>query len=158
MAAARSAKNIRYEVFDLEKNALDGKAIRKQVTIHFSQTKDGPKEDLLIYIPRVLASRAGNSLAELFRQPHLDRRSGVSLQRSGTREHTKNNRPPTSHAGAARTWLKRLWPADSRLRPSAIRTSSRTSRGIVSGIRAVLQAGRPSRADDWERSEHGPSV
>ena len=44
-------KNIKYEVFDTDKNALDGKAIRKQVTIHFSEAKDGPKEDLLIYTP-----------------------------------------------------------------------------------------------------------
>jgi hypothetical protein len=43
--------NIRYKVFDLDKNALNDKAIRKQVTIYFSSRDDGPKEDLLIYIP-----------------------------------------------------------------------------------------------------------
>lgn len=44
-------KSIKYEVFDTDNNALNGKAIRKQVTIHLSPAKDGPKEDLLIYIP-----------------------------------------------------------------------------------------------------------
>ena len=43
--------NIRYKVFDLDKNALGGKTIRKQITIYFSSKDDGPKEDLLIYIP-----------------------------------------------------------------------------------------------------------
>ena len=38
-------------MFDTDKNALGGKAIRKQVTIHFSADKDGPSEDVLIYIP-----------------------------------------------------------------------------------------------------------
>ena len=44
-------KSIRHKIFDLDKNALGGKAIRKQVTIYFSPKDDGPKEDLLIYIP-----------------------------------------------------------------------------------------------------------
>lgn len=44
-------KSISYEVFDVDKNALGGKAIRKQVTIYFSSKKDGPKEDVLIYLP-----------------------------------------------------------------------------------------------------------
>ncbi|HVH86831.1 MAG TPA: hypothetical protein VM912_08905 [Terriglobales bacterium] len=42
---------IDFTVFDQEKNALGGKAIRKQVTIFFSPDKNGPKEDVLIYIP-----------------------------------------------------------------------------------------------------------
>ena len=42
---------LRYEVFDVDEHALAGKAVRKQVTIYFSSKKDGPKEDLLIYIP-----------------------------------------------------------------------------------------------------------
>lgn len=40
-----------FDVFDKGTPALDGKAIRKQVTIHFSPDKDGPKADLLIYLP-----------------------------------------------------------------------------------------------------------
>jgi hypothetical protein len=43
--------NLNYEVFDVDKNALNGKATRKQVTIYFSARKDGPREDLLIYFP-----------------------------------------------------------------------------------------------------------
>jgi hypothetical protein len=44
-------KKTKFEVFDVDKAALGGKAIRKQVTIYFSSKKDGPKADLLIYIP-----------------------------------------------------------------------------------------------------------
>ena len=47
----RAPKRIKFELLDIDKNALGGKAIRKQVTIHFSAKKDGPKADLLIYIP-----------------------------------------------------------------------------------------------------------
>jgi len=41
----------KFEVLDVDKSALGGKAVRKQVTIYFSSDKNGPKADLLIYIP-----------------------------------------------------------------------------------------------------------
>jgi len=44
-------KQLHYEVFDTDEHALNGQAIRKQITIYFSEKKDGPKEDLLLYIP-----------------------------------------------------------------------------------------------------------
>ena len=47
----KAPKHISYEVFDIDKTALGGKAVRKQVTIYFSENKNGPREDLLIYIP-----------------------------------------------------------------------------------------------------------
>lgn len=40
-----------FDVFDKGTPALDGKAIRRQVTIYFSSDKAGPKMDLLIYLP-----------------------------------------------------------------------------------------------------------
>lgn len=65
-------KKLNYEVFDSDPNALGGKAIRKQITIYFSERKDGPKEDLLLYIPKnarkpaptfLLLSFVGNQFA-----------------------------------------------------------------------------------------------
>jgi hypothetical protein len=40
-----------FDVFDKGTPAFDGKAIRKQVTIYFSAAKDGPRMDLLVYVP-----------------------------------------------------------------------------------------------------------
>src|SRR5215471_20920570 len=40
-----------YEAFDNDKNALNGLAVRKQISIYFSSRKDGPREDVLIYSP-----------------------------------------------------------------------------------------------------------
>src|ERR1017187_1009354 len=40
-----------FEVFDKGTPALDGKAIRRQVTVYFTKDKAGPKMDLLIYLP-----------------------------------------------------------------------------------------------------------
>ena len=44
-------KNMTFEVFDLERKALGGSATRKQVTVSFTGEKDGPKMDILIYLP-----------------------------------------------------------------------------------------------------------
>jgi len=44
-------KDMSFEVFEKGTPALDGKAVRRQVTICFSKDKAGPKMDLLIYLP-----------------------------------------------------------------------------------------------------------
>jgi len=44
-------KNMRFEIFDNEKNALGGKATRKQITVHITENNKEAKFDLLIYIP-----------------------------------------------------------------------------------------------------------
>src|SRR5436309_2471469 len=40
-----------FDVFDRGTPALEGKAVRRQVTIYFSADKAGPKMDLLLYLP-----------------------------------------------------------------------------------------------------------
>jgi hypothetical protein len=40
-----------FDLFDKGTPAFDGKAIRRQVTVHFSPVKSGPKMDLLVYLP-----------------------------------------------------------------------------------------------------------
>ena len=40
-----------FEVFDRTEGALDGKAVRKQVAVRFTGAADGPRMDLLVYLP-----------------------------------------------------------------------------------------------------------
>jgi len=40
-----------FKVFDESKTALNGKATRKQITVYFIGKEDGPKMDILLYIP-----------------------------------------------------------------------------------------------------------
>ncbi len=40
-----------FEVFDVDRHALNDTAVRKQVTLYFSARKDGPRADMLIYLP-----------------------------------------------------------------------------------------------------------
>lgn len=42
---------LRFKVFDETRGALGGKATRKQITIYFSADEQGPRMDLLLYVP-----------------------------------------------------------------------------------------------------------
>lgn len=44
-------KDMTFDVFDKGTPAMDGKAVRKQITIYFTADKEGPKEDLVLYLP-----------------------------------------------------------------------------------------------------------
>ena len=50
--------DMRFKVFDQDRNALGGKATRKQVTVFFNGKPDGPQMDILLYIPNHLKHRA----------------------------------------------------------------------------------------------------
>jgi (4-O-methyl)-D-glucuronate---lignin esterase len=45
------ASRTRFHHFDVDRNALGGRAIRKQITIHLTSLKTGPVETLLLYLP-----------------------------------------------------------------------------------------------------------
>lgn len=44
-------KDMSFDVFDKGTPAFNGTAIRRQITIYFSKDKNGPKEDLVLYLP-----------------------------------------------------------------------------------------------------------
>jgi len=45
-------KGMTFQIISVDANALDGKAIRKQVLINFTGRKEGPRIGLLIYLPK----------------------------------------------------------------------------------------------------------
>lgn len=44
-------KGMIFKVFEFDRNALNGKATRKQITVYFNGETDGPQMDILLYIP-----------------------------------------------------------------------------------------------------------
>ncbi len=92
---------LNYEVKSVEKSALEGKAIRKLVTVFFGEKPDAPKMDLLVYLPagakkpvpvilglsfagvHTVANDPGVPLAEQWvrdvKQPALEKSRGASI-------------------------------------------------------------------------------
>ena len=92
-----------------DRNALDGKAIRREVTIAFTENLDGPRMDLLIYLPRDAgpSRRAPAFLALNFGGNHtVHADPGIMLARGGRARPPvaprRSNRPPSRRADRRR--------------------------------------------------------
>ena len=92
------------EIFDLDRKALGGTAIRKQVSIDLTTNKVGPKEDLLVYIPAdavkpvpVILAINFNGNQSVINDPGIklpvlwDRRRGESTPAAATSRGTDTN-------------------------------------------------------------------
>ena len=51
-------KAMHWEVTSLDRDALDGKAVRKEITLWFTERKDGPNMRLLVYQPKSASAQA----------------------------------------------------------------------------------------------------
>ena len=58
--SAASPRKLNYEVTSEDRQALGGKAVRKQITIYFTDKSDGPRMNVLLYLP------AGRKAAPVF--------------------------------------------------------------------------------------------
>jgi hypothetical protein len=98
-----------------DKNALGGTAIRRQISILFTDTPDGPHMDLLVYLPRT-ADQAHPVPAFLglnFDGNHtIHSDPGITFSRGWMRNDARkgvvNNRSPESSRGAASS----RWPVE----------------------------------------------
>ena len=95
------AKKLRYRVFDTDDHALGGKAIRKQVTIYFGDDDNGPKEDLLLYLPANAKGRVPIFLTLNFSGNHaVVNDPGVKLAMVYDRRTHRRQQAPGSSRGA----------------------------------------------------------
>ena len=79
--------SVSFEQLDRDDNALDGKAVRKQITVHFSADKSGPSMEILLYLPKQVHSPGTDVCgAELRRQSGHPRGPGHPLSRSWMRD------------------------------------------------------------------------
>jgi hypothetical protein len=82
----------RFAVKSEDKQALNGTAIRREVTVFFSEKPDGPRMDLLLYLPKMAdaAARAPVFLGLNFRGNHtIHPDPGITLSRQWMRDNGK---------------------------------------------------------------------
>ena len=83
-------KNMASKVFDLERKALAGLATRKQVTVNFTGKKDGPKMDILIYLPNAVKTPVPTFVILNFGGNHtIHRDPAIKLSESWMRRGSK---------------------------------------------------------------------
>ena len=102
----KTAQNkLRFEVKSVDRQALGGKAIRKQVAVYFSARKDGPKMDLLVYLPAGAPKPAPVFLGLNFTGNHtVNADPGIQLGDvwvKGVKQHATEN----SRGVAASRWM-----------------------------------------------------
>ena len=103
---------LRFKKFDTDPNALGGKALRRQITVFFTDDDDGPSMDILLYRPRTKRA-VPVFLAYNFHGNHtVTNEVGIRLSKSWVRNSTekksKNNRATEASRGTASS----RWPVN----------------------------------------------
>ena len=99
-----------FEIVSIDKQALGGKAVRKQITIQFSGDKEGPKMDLLLYLPADADRPVPAFLGLNFQGNHsIHSDPGIKLSTSWMRDRPEqgvvgHRATEASRGGAADRW------------------------------------------------------
>ena len=125
-------KHPRFEVVDVDKNALGGKAVRTQISIYFSDKNNGPKKSLLLYVPSAAKKPVPIFLTLNFmgNQSVIDD-PGIKLPIIGTGRRTNRISPPrVREERATNSRWRKLSHAAMPSRRFTIKRLSRISRAL----------------------------
>jgi len=106
-------ENMRFEVRSVKEGARGGKATRKEITVYFTGSADGPKMDILLYVPASAEKPVPAFVGLNFYGNHsVTDESDVTLSQSWMREkkefHTEHNRASEASRGCRAD----RWPID----------------------------------------------
>jgi hypothetical protein len=107
-----SPPKLNFEVKSVEKNALDGKAVRKIVTVFFGDKPDAPKMDLLLYLPAAARKPVPVILGLSFTGIHtIANDPGVPLAEQWVRETRQPSLEKSRGAGAPQWQVEKILAA-----------------------------------------------
>ena len=101
---------IRFEIFEEDRSALNGLATRKQVTLFFSPDRKGPQMDLLIYLPNAATKPVATFLGLNFDGNHaINPDPAIKITQSWVRNNetlgiTDNRATESSRGSRAEGW------------------------------------------------------
>ena len=102
-----------FEVTSVDKQALGGKAVRKQVTVYFSDQKTGPQMSVLIYLPAKATGPTPTFLAYNFSGNHsVHADPGIQLSKSWMRNDAKKGITEHVATEASRGASSSRWAID----------------------------------------------
>lgn len=98
-------REMTFEVFDVEERALGGAATRKQVTVYFTRKKNGPKMDMLIYLPAAARKPVPVFLVLGFTGNHtIHTDAGIKLKDEWMRDRNEKVPAQNSQRGSSTSW------------------------------------------------------
>lgn len=103
-------ETMRFEQTSLDENALGGKAIRKEVTVYFTGSEDGPQMSILVYLPKAAAGPVPLFLGLNFYGNHtVTTEPDIALTKSWSRNNkvygvTENRATEVSRGKASSRW------------------------------------------------------
>ena len=104
---------MRFHVRSVKPRALDGKAVRKQVTVYFSGDKNGPQMDILIYLPGQVTGPVPVFVGLNFYGNHtIHRDPAIKLSNSWMRNNKEYGVVENRASEAARGTAARRWAVD----------------------------------------------
>ena len=102
-------KGTTFEVTSVDSESLGGKAMRKEVTAYFTGKKDGPKMDILIYLPKNATGPVPVFVGLNFNGNHtIQPDSGIKLSKQAMRDKEKS----VQEAEEARGSSAGRWPVE----------------------------------------------
>lgn len=110
-------QGLSFAEFDRDNHALDDTAIRKQVTIFFSEDKEGPSLDLLIYLPKTAPRPVPTFVGLNFRGNHtVHSDPAIRLPDSWMRNDPENGVTDHRASEKSRGVAASRWPVEQILR------------------------------------------
>lgn len=104
---------LRFEVVDHDDAALDGRVIRKQILVHFTDQDAGPSMELLIYLPRHASAAAPAPVflgLNFFGNHTVDPDPGIRLSSRWMRHRENHGIENNRATEAARGVSQNAWP------------------------------------------------
>ena len=103
---------MRFEIRSVDRNALQGKATRKEIRVHFSAAQDGPRMDILIFLPNNVKKAPVFLGLNFFGNHTIHADPAITLSdqwmRNSTEIGTVGNRATEASRGAR----SRRWPVE----------------------------------------------
>jgi hypothetical protein len=109
----RPRDDMSFEVVSVDKQALGGKAVRKEVTVYFSSDKAGPQMSILIYLPAVAKGPQPTFVGYNFYGNHtIHTDPGITLSKSWMRKNEDKGVVDNRATEASRGTSSSRWAVD----------------------------------------------
>lgn len=105
-------KDMRFEIRSVDKNALDGKATRKEVRVYFSRNQEGPTMDILMYLPNGIRKPALFIGLNFFGNHSIHKDAGITMSQQWMRNSADMGVVDNKATEASRGVRANRWPLE----------------------------------------------